>query len=192
MIDLLPLAYCFFAFKISISFRPYSSERVTQPIWRFTNQLSLSAPINQKNNFSFLIRNGHDQIKQSFAVNNNGAVSTSYGNEINNDLNINSTLKHSFNEKIKSSLNLYATLYKGYQKLNFSNKPDSSYIDEFRQHLYRAENQNDVRLKNMLLSFGAGYVIDQAYSTRYDNVESRKQNQILYAFAQHEWTLSKK
>ena len=175
-----------------ISFRPYSSERVTQPIWRFTNQLSVSAPINQNNNFSFLIRNGYDQIKQSFAVNNNGAVSTSYGNEINNDLNINSTLKHSFNEKIKSSLNLYATLYKGYQKLNFSDKPDSSYIDEFRQHLYRAENQNDVQLKNMLLSFGAGYVIDQAHSTRYDNVESRKQNQILYAFAQHEWTLSKK
>ena len=175
-----------------ISFRPYSSERVTQPIWRFTNQLSLSAPINQKNNFSFLIRNGYDQIKQSFAVNNNGAVSNSFGKEINNDLNVNSTLKHAFNEKIKSSLSLYATFYKGYQKLNFSNKPDSSYIDEFRQHLYRAENQNDVRLKNMLFTFGTGYIIDQAHSTRYDNVESRKQNQILYAFAQHEWTLSKK
>ncbi len=176
----------------AISFRPYSSERITQPIWQFTNQLSISTPINNKNNFTFLVRNGYDQIKQNFAINNNGAVSTSFGKETNNDLNINSIYKHSFNENIKSSLNVYATFYKGYQKLNFSNKPDSSYIDEFRQHLYRAENQNDVRLKNMLFTFGAGYVIDQAHSTRYDNVESRKQNQILYAFAQHEWTLSKK
>jgi outer membrane receptor for ferrienterochelin and colicins len=175
----------------AISFRPYSSERITQPIWRFTNQLSISAPINNKNNFTFLVRNGYDQIKQNFAVNNNGAVSTSYGKETNNDLNINSNLTHVFNDKIKSSLNVYATLYKGYQKLNFSNKPDSSYIDEFRQNLYRAENQNDFKFKNMLVTIGAGYIIDQAYSTRYDNVESKKQNQILYAFAQHEWTLSK-
>jgi outer membrane receptor for ferrienterochelin and colicins len=176
----------------AISFRPYSSERLTQPIWRFTNQLSVSTPINDKNNFTFLVRNGYDQIKQNFAVNNIGGVSTSYGKETNNDLNINSIYKHSFNENIKSSLNVYATFYRGYQKLNFSNKPDSSYIDEFRQNLYRAENQNDFKFKNMLLTIGAGYIIDQAYSTRYDNVESKKQNQILYAFAQHEWTISKK
>ncbi len=176
----------------AISFRPYSSERITQPIWRFTNQLSIFAPVNDKNNFTFLVRNGYDQIKQNFAVNNNGAVSTSFGKETNNDLNINSILTHVLNEKIKSSLNVYATFYKGFQKLNFSNKPDSSYIDEFKQHLYRAENQNDFKFKNMLLTIGAGYIIDQAYSTRYDNVESKKQNQILYAFAQHEWTLSKK
>ncbi|MCX6293568.1 MAG: TonB-dependent receptor, partial [Sphingobacteriales bacterium] len=176
----------------AISFRPYSSERITQPIWRFTNQLSISTPINNKNNFTFLVRNGYDQIKQNFAVNNIGGVSTSYGKETNNDLNINSIYKHSFNENIKSSLNVYATFYKGYQKLNFSNKPDSSYIDEFKQHLFRAENQNDFKFKNMLVTIGAGYIIDQAYSTRYDNVESKKQNQILYAFAQHEWTLSKK
>jgi outer membrane receptor for ferrienterochelin and colicins len=176
----------------AISFRPYSSERITQPIWRFTNQLSISAPINDKNNFTFLVRNGYDQIKQNFAVNNNGAVSTSYGKETNNDVNLNAILKHSFNENIKSSLNVYGTFYNGYQKLNFSNKPDSSYIDEFKQHLYRAENQNDFKFKNMLVTIGAGYIIDQAFSTRYDNVESKKQNQILYAFAQHEWTISKK
>ncbi len=171
-----------------ISYRPYSSLRVPQPIWRLTNQLILNHALNSKTYINITIRNGYDYIKQGFAVTNNGAVSNSSGREANNDLNINPVITHQFNTNIKTAFRLYTTIYNGSQRLHFSDKPDSSYIDEFKQHFYRAENQTDIKLKKMRVSFGAGYTIDEAKSTRYDNVENNKRNNIVFGFAQHEWT----
>lgn len=175
-----------------ISFRPFSTDRVPQPIWRLTNGFQLNYPFSQKTKFSLSVRQTWDHIKQEFAVANNGSVTNSYGREANSDININPVLTHRFSKKINSTLRLYATRYNGSQRLHFKEVPDSSYTDEFKQHFYRAENQTDINWDKMTLTAGAGYTIDEAQSTRYDNVNSHKQNTILYGFVQHEWRLAEK
>ncbi|MBU3714092.1 MAG: TonB-dependent receptor [Ferruginibacter sp.] len=170
-----------------ISYRPFSTERLPQPQYRISNQIQLNHPFSEKTTLSFLIRHSLDYFKQEFSVNNNGTIIKSFGREANNDLNINPVLTHQFNKNIKSSLRLYGTLYDGNQRLNFDNKPDSSYIDQFRQNFYRIENQTDIVLKKSRLTVGGGYTVDQARSTRYDNISNTKQNNIIYGFVQHEW-----
>ncbi len=176
----------------AISLRPFSSDRVPQPIWRLTNQVQANYQFSARTKLNVSLRHAYDHIKQEFAVGNNGSVTNSYGREANHDLNINPVLTHQFNNKIKSSLRLYSSLYNGSQRLNFKEKPDSSYVDEFKQHFYRAENQTDISWSKMTLTIGAGYIIDEARSTRYDNISSNKQNTVLYGFAQHEWKPSDK
>ena len=174
------------------SFRLFSTDRVPQPIWRITNQVQVSYPFTVRTRFTLLVRHAWDHIKQEFGTSNNGQVTNSYGRESNQDLNVNPVLTHEFSKKVKSSLRLYATAYSGSQRLRFKEIPDSSYIDEFRQHFYRAENQTDISLGKSTVTFGAGYVIDQARSTRYDNLDSRKQNSVAYGFVQQEWKPSDK
>jgi outer membrane receptor for ferrienterochelin and colicins len=171
----------------AITYRFNSTDRVPQPVWRLTNQLQLTYPFSNKTKLNFSIRDGYEHIKQEFAVSNNGTVTNSYGREANNDLNINSNVSHRFNSKVKTSLRLYATSYYGSQRLHFKENPDSIYIDEFKQHFYRLEDQTDVNWKKSTLTVGAGYIIDQANSTRYDDFENRKQNTVLYGFTQYEW-----
>ncbi len=176
----------------AISFRPYSTDRIPQPIERLSNQVSLEYPIHSKTTFTMLVRDAWDHYKQQFSVNNNGSVSTSYGKEVNHDLNINPVLKHVFNSKVTSTLRLYGSFFRGYQKLSFSDKPDSSYIDDFRQKFYRAENQTDFSFQKHHLTLGAGYISDKAASTRYDNISNEKSNRIGYIFSQHEWEIKKR
>ena len=145
-----------------ISYRPFSTIKVPQPIWRFTNQFTLNHPFGKKTKFELTIRDGYDYIKQEFAVTNNGSISNSFGREVNHDLNINPVITRQFNANVKSALRLYATFYNGSQILNFSDKPDSTYTDQFKQHFYRVENQTDIQLKKMRLTAGAGYSIDEA------------------------------
>lgn len=175
-----------------ISFRPFSTERVPQPIWRITNQLQANYPFSEKTKATLSIRQTYDHIKQEFAVSNNGAITNSYGREANKDLNLASTISHQISGKVKTSVRLYATQFNGSQHLYFKEIPDSSYIDEFKQHFYRVENQTDINWKKSATTIGAGYAIDQVNSTRYDNVDSRKENSILYGFIQHEWRPTEK
>lgn len=176
----------------AVSIRPYTSQLAVQPIWRLTNQIIVNQKISPRTSIDLNIRNSYDYLKQDFAVSNLGAVSTSYGHETNNDLNIYPSITHVFNPKIKSSLKLYATKYSGIQKLYFVEKPDSTYSDEFYQNYYRVENQTDFNFKKNRLTVGAGYNIDEARSSRYDNVSSNKQNTIVSLFTQNEWMPSEK
>lgn len=174
------------------SLRPFSDSRVAQPIWRLTNQVQLRYTFSNKTEFNLSVRHAYDYIKQEFAVSNNGAITNSYGREVNSDLNIAPVLTHKFSKNIKSSLRLYGTFFNGSQRLKFTEKPDSSYKDEFRQNFYRAENQTDFNFKNSTLTIGAGFIEDQVQSTRYDDYSSRKQNNVLYAFSQYDWMPSEK
>ena len=174
------------------SLRPFSDSRVAQPIWRLTNQVQLRYNFSNKTEFNLSVRHAYDYIKQEFAVSNNGAITNSYGREVNSDLNIAPVLTHKFSKNIKSSLRLYGTFFNGSQRLKFTEKPDSSYKDEFRQNFYRAENQTDFNFKNSTLTIGAGFIEDQVQSTRYDDYSSRKQNNVLYAFSQYDWMPSEK
>ena len=175
-----------------VSFRPFSTDRIAQPIRRFTNQLQTNYVFNQKSKFSLGIRHTLDHIRQEFAVGNNGNVTNSYGREQNSDLNISPVFLHQFNKNIRSSLRGYFTAYNGSQRLRFREVPDSAYNDEFRQNFYRIENQTDINSERSTLTLGAGYSLDQARSTRYDDLSSKKQNQILYGFVQEEWRPSDK
>lgn len=176
----------------AVSFRPYSTDRIPQPIERLSNQIAVEHQFNLKTTFSLLVRDVRDNYKQKFSINNNGNVSTSTGKEVTHDLNINPVFKHIFNSKITSTLRLYASHFRGYQKLSFSDKPDSAYTDDFKQQFYRAENQTDFALKNHHITVGAGFISDRASSTRYDNIKNQKSNRIGYLFSQHEWEIKKK
>ena len=170
-----------------ISIRPYSNDRVPQPVTRLSNQLQLTYPLTIKTNLTVSARMSDDNLKQAFAVSNNGAITNSYGNEINRDASLNAVIAHKVNARISTSLRLYAIKYLGRQELHFVEKPDSVYLDEFRQRFFRAENQTDVNWKKSSLTFGAGYAIDEVNSTRYDDLKSRKQNNIFFGYAQQEW-----
>ena len=174
------------------SLRPFSDSRVAQPIWRLTNQVQLRYSFSNKTEFNLSVRHAYDYIKQEFAVSNNGAITNSYGREANSDLNIAPVLTHKFSKNIKSSLRLYGTFFNGSQRLKFTEKPDSSYKDEFQQNFYRIENQTDFNFKNSTLTIGAGFIEDQVQSTRYDDYSNRKQNNVLYAFSQYDWSPSEK
>jgi outer membrane receptor for ferrienterochelin and colicins len=102
-----------------ISYRPNSSVRVPQPIWRLTNQIGAYYSFSDKTKLSFSLRHTYDHIQQEFAVSNNGAVTNSYGREANSDLNISSAVVHRFSEKIRTALRVYATGYNGSQRLYF-------------------------------------------------------------------------
>jgi outer membrane receptor for ferrienterochelin and colicins len=175
-----------------ISFRPFSTVREAQPIWRHTQQFSLTHPFSSKTKFSLTFRNSLDVLKQSFRVVNNGEVSNTFGKEQTQDININPIIRHRFNANVNSTLRLYASLFRGYQELRFSQKPDSVYLDDFKQRFFRAENQTDWQLNKHVLSFGGGYLIDEAASTRYDNIQNVKRNPVGYLFLQDEWSAHKK
>lgn len=170
-----------------VSFRLFSTDRVAQPIRRFTNLLQLHYAFNQRTKLSLNLRHTLDHIKQEFATGNNGNITTSYGRELNRDLNINPVLQHQISKNLQTSFRGYYTSYNGSQRLRFREIPDSAYTDEFRQTFYRLENQTDYNFKKATLTAGAGYSIDQARSTRYDDKSSIKENHILYGFVQHEW-----
>lgn len=187
-INKLGLQYSGNAYYIDgISFRPFSKDRIAQPIWRLTNQVQANYPFSNKTNLNISVRYAWDHIKQEFAVSNNGTITNSYGRETNQDINISPVLTHQFSRKLKSTLRLYSSLYNGSQVLHFKEKPDSVYNDDFRQRFYRAENQTDISWSKMTLTLGAGYTIDEARSTRYSSLSSNKQNTIAYGFAQYEW-----
>ncbi|MCX6317868.1 MAG: TonB-dependent receptor [Bacteroidetes bacterium] len=187
-INKLGLQYAGNAFYLDgISFRPFSKDRMPQPIWRITNQIQANYPFSGKTNLNVSVRYAYDHIKQEFAVSNNGSVTNSYGRETNQDINISPVLTHQFSRKVKSTLRIYGSLYNGSQILHFKEKPDSVYQDEFKQRFYRAENQTDISWDKMTLTLGAGYTIDEARSTRYSSLSSNKQNQIVYGYAQYEW-----
>ncbi len=170
-----------------ISFRPFSNLRDEQPIHRLSNQLSWSFPLGTKSNMSLVYRNGYDHIKQSFSVSNNGTYSNTFGKEQNTDNNAILSWKYKLNARLENTLKAYGSWFKGGQYLRFSNKPDSSYTDEFIQRFFRIENQTDYTIRQVRLTGGVGFTVDQANSTRYDNIQNRKQNNIAYAYSQAEW-----
>lgn len=176
----------------AISYRPYSTSRFPQPVSRFTNQVQLAYAFNSKTKFDLTVRNSYDYIKKELAVTNNGSVSNSTGREINNDWNITPVLTHQFNNNFRTTFRLYSTIFDGSEKLKFKENADSIYYDAFRQRFYRAENQTDLNFKKMTLTLGAGYIIDEARSTRYDNNINYKQNTIAYGFLQYEWMPTEK
>ena len=143
-----------------VSFRFFSSDRVAQPIRRFTNLLQMHYAFNQRTKLSINIRQTLDHIKQEFATGNNGGITTSYGRELNRDLNINPVLQHQISKNLQTSFRGYFTAYQGSQRLRFREFPDSAYTDEFKQSFYRLENQTDYNFKKATLTAGAGYSVD--------------------------------
>ena len=177
-------------FSDGISFRPFSTDRVPRPIRRLTHQTTIQRALGSKAEFRLLFRANQDRIQQEFSVRNNGQVIDSYGREQNHELNLQPTLTVRATKNIQLHTRGYFTRYVGDQQLNFIQKPDSSYLDRFEQDLYRIEQQLDWTRGASDLIVGLGYQSDQARSTRYDALSSRKQNRIAYAFAQWEWRLN--
>jgi outer membrane receptor for ferrienterochelin and colicins len=181
-----------YLYNDGISFRPFSTDRIPRPINRLTHQTTLLRPIGERTEFKLLLRANQDKIEQEFAVRNNGQLIESYGREKNTEWNIQPTITYRPGQRLALHSRGFFTRYVGDQRLFFVQKPDSSYLDRFEQHLYRFEQQLDWTIGRSEWIFGAGYQIDQARSTRYDALDNRKQNRVAYAFAQWEWKLNEK
>ena len=180
-----------FLYADVVSFRPYSTDRIPRPIHRITYQTTLQRPLGERGDLRLLIRLNRDRIQQEFSVRNNGLTIDSYGRELNQEVNIQPSYIHRFSHQLRLHSRLYYTQYTGDQRLHFLQKPDSSYLDRFAQRLVRFEEQLDWEVGKANFVLGGGYQWEQAWSTRYDALANRKQNKVLYAFAQWEQTLRK-
>ncbi len=168
------------------SIRPYSVERSKLPISKTTPQLQLNYPISSKTNINLSVRYNYEYIKNELSVSNNGQIVNSKGREMNKDMNFTPTINHTFSKRLKTSLHLYATRFEGSQKLDISS--GVGYDDYFLQQFYRIENQTDYSIaKNISLIAGAGYLKEFVNSSRYDDKNSEKENEVKYGFAQTEW-----
>ena len=173
------------------SIRPYSVERSKLPISRTTPQLELNYPVTNNTTLGISVRYNYEHIKNELAVSNNGVITYSNGREINKDLNITPYISHNFSSRLKSTLRFYGTRFEGSQKLVVTN--GQGYDDYFLQQYYRAENQTDYTIrKNLSLVAGAGYIKEYVNSSRYDDKNSRKDNDVKYGFIQTEWLPIKK
>ena len=173
------------------SIRPFSVERSKLPVSRSTPQLQFNYPFSNKTSINLSLRYNYEHIKNELAVSNNGQITLSKGREINKDLNITPTVTHIFSDKLKTSLRLYANRFEGSQKLETS--VGQGYDDYFLQRFYRAENQTDYTMsKNLSFVGGIGYIKEFVNSSRYDDKNSRKENEVKYGFLQAEWQALKK
>lgn len=173
------------------SIRPYSVERSKLPVNRTTPHLNFNLPFSNKTSINLSLRYNYEHIKNELAVSNNGQVTYSNGREINKDLNITPTLTHIFSSRLKTQLRLYANRFEGSQKLSTS--AGQGYDDYFLQRFYRAENQTDYSPgKSLSFVGGIGYIKEFVNSTRYNDKNSRKENEVKYGFIQAEWQAGKK
>jgi outer membrane receptor for ferrienterochelin and colicins len=175
-----------------ISYRPFSQDRIPRPISRFTSQTILQGPVGKKVDLRILTRANQDQFRQQFAVQNNGVTTASFGRELNNELVFQPTVTYRPSANLVLSTKAYITQYVGDQQLRFSTPVDSIYKDRFEQRMYRIENQVDIKKGTTTFVAGAGIQLEQANSTRYDAFTSKKENSVLYAFAQWDVKLGDK
>jgi outer membrane receptor for ferrienterochelin and colicins len=168
------------------SIRPSTTQRILQPIQRFTPQVQLNYAFNAATKLNVSIRYNQELIKNELNISNNGLTTISNGRELNKEFNFNPTLVHQFSKKIQSTLRLYTTIFEGSQKL--STTAGIGYDDYFKQQLYKAENQTDITIhKNIFVTTGLGYIKEFVNSSRYDSKYSQKQNDVKYGFVQTEW-----
>lgn len=173
------------------SVRPNSNNRFITPISRSTFTQNIQYKLTDKTSIDGSIRFNTENIKSIIAVANNGTTIYSNGNENNNDLNGSIVVNHQLNDKVKTRLNTYYTKFQSKQDLlTISGNP---YNDLFQQNFKRLENQTEWKINSSLVSIvGFGIVSENVNSSRYDNIDSAKTNNIQYAFNQWEWNNGKK
>lgn len=173
------------------SVRPNSNNRFITPISRSTFTQNIQYKLTDKTSIDGSIRFNTENIKSIIAVANNGITIYSNGNENNNDLNGSIVVNHQLNDKVKTRLNTYYTKFQSKQDLlTISGNP---YNDLFQQNFKRLENQTEWKINSSLVSIvGFGIVSENVNSSRYDNIDSAKTNNIQYAFNQWEWNNGKK
>ena len=173
------------------SVRPNSNNRFITPISRSTFTQNIQYKLTDKTSIDGSIRYNTENIKSIIAVANNGTTIYSNGNENNNDLNGSIVVNHQLNDKVKTRLNTYYTKFQSKQDLlTISGNP---YNDLFQQNFKRLENQTEWKINTSLVSIvGFGIVSENVNSSRYDNIDSAKTNNIQYAFNQWEWNNGKK
>lgn len=173
------------------SIRPFSVERTVAPLWRLTNQLQLNYPISSKTQASLMVRHNYQDINNKIAVTNTGGTVVSDGQEVQKDVNVNANIIHQFNAKIQSSLRTYYSNFNALQTLKTN--VATNYRDYFNQHFFRLENQTDYEINKQLnVTGGAGFILEQVNSNRYNDEKSNKQNQVYYAFTQAEYKPTEK
>jgi outer membrane receptor for ferrienterochelin and colicins len=173
------------------SVRPNSNNRFITPIARTTFTQNIQYKFTDKTSIDGSVRYNTENIKSIIAVANNGTTIYSNGNENNNDLNGSIVVNHKFSDKIKTKLNTYYTQFKSKQDLlTVSGNP---YNDLFQQNFKRIEDQTEWKINASLNSIiGFGWITENVNSSRYDNIDSAKTNNIQYAFNQWEWNNGKK
>ncbi len=173
------------------SIRPNSNNRITTPINRLTTSQQFKYTLNEKTNFFFNTRLTDETIKSNIAVSNGGTTINSNGIEHNTDVNVSGTLNYRFNANFKTAFRSYLTNYISKQDLlTISGAP----YNDLLNHLFkRFENQTDWTVSKTLNGiFGIGSVWEGVKSSRYDNENLRKENNIQYGFTQWEWLPNQK
>jgi outer membrane receptor for ferrienterochelin and colicins len=174
------------------SLKPFAVQKTVEPFWKAAHQLNLNHRLSDRWKAGTGLRFNHSHIDNSIAVQNLGNTIVSKGFEKNQEFNFTPYLQYQVDKKIKSVLRGYITGFNALQQLDVKDAY-GSYNDKFNQLFARLEQQTDIHpTETSTLTLGAGIIKEQVGSNRYDSLSTMRQNQIIYAFAQHEHALSER
>ncbi len=169
------------------SVRPYSLERVINPIYRFTTQNELKYVVSNTSQFNVQFRYNYNKIINTIETINLNETTKADGSEEQNDLNTQLNWHKKINNAWKTVLRTYYTDFSTMQHL--SNSDSSQYLDQFNQNFWRLENQTNYSHKNIDLTLGTGNIIERVITNRYGPTSVNKENDIQYIFGQLEWDI---
>ncbi len=158
-------------------------EKTLDPYYNYTGQLKLTYCFTPKTKLMVNSRGFYGMQQSRYAI--NSPTLNIDGNGKTNDFFINPVFTHRFNNQLQSNLRFMVSGYQFKQQLDSIGNEKQYYFDQFRQGFYRAENQTDYSWNEKnTLSVGAGFTLQTVNTTRYSK---EQQQQMLHAFAQHEW-----
>lgn len=171
-----------------------STANTQDPFHNYTLQLKAGYAFTPKTKWTLSTRyfNETQNIKPYSTKDASGNTETYSSNASIRDINVNNTFEHRFSEKVKTNLRIYYTNYKAEtNQLYLYSDPskNTTFYDYFEQNFTRFEDQTDIAVShNSTLTAGAGWILDNVKSNRYDekNIVTRNNN-IGYAFTQYEW-----
>ena len=169
------------------SVRPFSLERVINPLYRLTSQNEIKYVMTPTSSLNFQLRYNYNKIINTIETTNLNETTLANGNEEQNDLNTQLNWYKKFNNSWKTVLRTYYTDFSTTQHL--SNSDSSQYLDQFNQSFWRVENQTNYAHKNIDLTLGLGNIVDRVITNRYGPTSVNKENNIQYLFGQLEWEI---
>jgi outer membrane receptor for ferrienterochelin and colicins len=124
----------------------------------------------------------------NFEVTSAGEQVRTLGNGTVRDWSVNPQVEHRFSDRLKAIIRLYATGYNTESSLNLESDNTPYYHDDFKQSFIRPEATIEYFLdERNIFTAGGGNIFEGVQTSRYGDSTARNQ-QTIYAFAQHEWT----
>ena len=174
------------------SLKPNANQKTVEPFWRSTQHVNLSQQINERAKIGIGVRQNNTYIKNTINVQNGGMNVLSRGFEKNTEFTANPYFEYHVNKHLTNATRVYYTGFQAIQELAVKDA-SSGYNDRFHQSFFKLENQSNIHVSDKSeITAGIGFINESVASNRYDSLSTRRENQVVYSFAQLEQKLTKK